>query len=353
MLSRTRIKVLWSLAVFAIGVVSLVRSETVKHAFLDDSEHVHLSIEDQGDNADVESKSILGHKKWTYLSNDDINKFIFNIHIKYPNMTRFYSIGNSVQHKTMWVLVLSDSPMQRPLTRPMFKYTANIHGNEPLGRQLLVYLAEYLLQNYGKATRITRLLNSVEIHLLFSANPDGFTNAIEGDCSGNDSHLARNNSYQIDLDTDFPFSTSVRQHLPDMLANRQPETVSLMSWIVSNPFVLSGSLHSGIFLISYPFDYSRPGTHPPASVDNPTPDNDVFISLAAGFAESRKALQENSFCYDTQVTNITNGARFSQVTGRCFIFNSYFLIFLFNFIFFHQHQDPCKISTICSATVLN
>jgi carboxypeptidase D len=321
MRSTTRLKPIgfrscgW-IAFMLIMIPLSIRCETVKHAFDEKADHSSSGNVDHPSQTGFMTKSILEGKRWTYLSNDEINTFIFNLHIKYANLTRFYSIGNSNERKTMWVLVLSNSPMQRPLYRPMFKYTANIHGNEPLGRQLIVYLAEHLLQNYGKVPRITRLLSSVEVHLLFSANPDGYEKAIEGDCSGNDSHSARNNSHNVDLDTDFPFTADLRHKLPELVGNKQPETVALMSWIVSNSFVLSGSLHSGIFLVSYPFDHSRPGAYPTTSADNPTADNDIFVALAANFVRSRLSLQENSMCYDSEKINITNGAEFAEINGK-------------------------------------
>jgi carboxypeptidase D len=75
-------------------------------------------------------------------------------------------------------------------------------------------------------------------------------------CDSKSGFEGRVNANGFDLNRDFPdqFDTEVTSR--NILDGRQNETVAVMTWIVSNPFVLSGNLHGGAVVASYPFDDS-------------------------------------------------------------------------------------------------
>lgn len=109
-----------------------------------------------------------------YLNTLELYNFATTLKRSYPELVDVYSVGQSVKKRELLVIKISNDVSTRKLGKPMFKYVANMHGDETIGRQLLIFLAQYLTSQYGKEDRITQLLNTTEIHLMPSMNPDGY-----------------------------------------------------------------------------------------------------------------------------------------------------------------------------------
>ncbi len=61
------------------------------------------------------------------------------------------------------------------------KYIANMHGNEVVGLELLLFLIEYLLTSNDN--QVIQLMNSSRIWIMPSMNPDGLELSQYGDCT--------------------------------------------------------------------------------------------------------------------------------------------------------------------------
>lgn len=100
----------------------------------------------------------------------------------------------------------------------------------------------------------------------------------------------------------------------DFFKNRQPETINVMSWTVSNPFVLSLDLHGGELVASYPFHSSKERFT--TGHESISPDNNVFKQLAATYASSHPRMHKGKACDGEFPEGISNGAFWYDVRGN-------------------------------------
>lgn len=268
-------------------------------------------------------------------NNQELNIVLQDIQKQCPDITRLYELRHrSVRGWPLTVIEFSDNPGQHDFLEPEFKFIANMHGNEVLGREMLLKLADYLCEQYKKDTDIQYLLNHTRIHILPSLNPDGWDDANRlGE--GKDWLHGRTNANGIDLNRDFPDLDSLAYQSGDRTDHlfsskyldhdMQPETRAIVEWILSNPFVLSANLHGGSLVANYPYDETPDGS---ARRYMPSPDDDTFRHLAQVYARNHKTMGNNKRqkCEPDEEDfgkqgGITNGAAWYSVTGGMQDFN--------------------------------
>ncbi|KAF7656642.1 hypothetical protein LDENG_00038270, partial [Lucifuga dentata] len=237
----------------------------------------------------------------------DMELFLRKYSSEFPSIAHSYSIGRSVEDHELYVMVISDNPTVHEHGEPEFKYVANMHGNEVVGRELLLNLIEYLCRNYGTDPEVTRLVNNTRIHIMPSMNPDGYEVAQEGDVSG---YKGRNNSNNFDLNRNFP------DQFVTITEPRQPETIAVMNWLKTIPFVLSANLHGGSLVVNYPYDDNKNGS-PQYSK---SPDDDVFQQFSRAYSQENPLMHNGHPCEDLFSNEyfkdgITNGASWYSVAG--------------------------------------
>ena len=138
---------------------------------MDEEEPIGHQFDDQnsaGESTAAEPSEFAHHNHSAMYS------FLLRFHNLYPSITRLYSVGKSVQKRDLWVLEISDNPGVHEPGEPEFKYIGNMHGNEVVGRELLLNLVEYICINYDSDDELTWLVDNTRIHIMPTMNPDGY-----------------------------------------------------------------------------------------------------------------------------------------------------------------------------------
>ena len=91
----------------------------------------------------------------------------------YPAICRKLSVGKSAQNRDLWTLKITSKP-DLASDKPKFKYISTMHGDEPLGTEMCLYLIDRLLSGYAtNDARSVNIVNNVEVWILPLMNPDG------------------------------------------------------------------------------------------------------------------------------------------------------------------------------------
>ncbi|NOT80061.1 MAG: DUF2817 domain-containing protein [Bacteriovoracaceae bacterium] len=222
----------------------------------------------------------------TYPSPEEIELELKSLTSKYSSISKMFSIGNSVKKRSLWVIKISKNVGVND-HRPEFKYIANMHGDEIVGRELMVRFIKDLLSQYGKDQQITNLIDRAQIYIMPSMNPDGAANKNRG------------NANSIDLNRNFPdFSTNDNK---DTTLGRQPETQAVMNWQTQRNFKLSANFHGGAEVVNYPWDTSA----------SKFPEQDYLKELSLEYAGLTPYIAMSS----TFKNGITNGYAWYEVNG--------------------------------------
>ncbi|MCJ8730677.1 hypothetical protein PDJAM_G00187260 [Pangasius djambal] len=269
----------------------------------------------------------------------EMRKLLKAVSDECPDITRIYTIGKSYTGLKLYVMEISDNPGKHELGEPEFRYVAGMHGNEALGRELVLNLMQYLCHEYKRGNqRIVQLVKETRIHLLPSFNPDGYEAAYEKGSELSGWALGRYSFEGIDMNHNFPDLNNIMWDAQELATDKKkvsnhyipmpeyyttteatvaPETRAVISWMQDIPFVLSANLHGGELVVTYPFDCTRDWI---PRQDTPTADNDFFRWLAAVYASTNLVMAnpDRRMCHfeDFQrYNNIINGADWHTVPG--------------------------------------
>jgi murein tripeptide amidase MpaA len=108
-----------------------------------------------------------------YYTNPELEETLRGWAAAYPGLVRLEQIGESYEHRPLWLLVLTAQASGADDAKPAVWLDANIHATEITGTTVTLAIARLLLEGYGKEERITRLLDGCTYYILPRLNPDG------------------------------------------------------------------------------------------------------------------------------------------------------------------------------------
>jgi carboxypeptidase T len=97
----------------------------------------------------------------------------------HPDIVRAFSIGTSYRNRQLWAAKVSDN-VAVDEAEPEVLYDGGHHADEHMGVEMTLRILRWLAQGYGNDPRITRIVDSREIWIVFSVNPDGTEFDIKG-----------------------------------------------------------------------------------------------------------------------------------------------------------------------------
>lgn len=207
----------------------------------------------------------------------------------FPELAWLEVVGN-LNGTTVRSLIVSKHTRRRAFLTTRVRLASDF----PAGSEILIHFASFLLQEYGKNSKVTQLLNATEVHFLFWLY-DYQVQPLRGEeCSRDDIN------YHLNL-LDLDFNDVGRK-------STQPETRLVKHWFRSQRFLLGAMLHAGDELsVTYGFrDKEGGGTLY-------TPDEDVFSEISRSYTEKNRALRQgNRSCPTGRATNTVSSKRVSM-----------------------------------------
>lgn len=168
-----------------------------------------------------------------YHSFQEVQQWMDETAAKHPALAAVVPYGTSQGGLPLRALRLSGG---RP-NQPAVMLTAATHGDELITTEVLLDLANRLVEGYGKETRLTNILDSYEIYFVPVVNADGFVRTQRYD-NGRDP----NRSY--------PYPEKPQQQPTKSID-------ALVRFFHSRPFRASIDFHAYGEMIMYPWAYTR------------------------------------------------------------------------------------------------
>ncbi len=123
-----------------------------------------------------------------YHSYTEVAADVAAVAAAHPSIVSRFSIGKSYQGRDIWAVKISDN-VTVDEAEPEVMFDGTHHADEHMATEMTLHILHWLVDGYGVDPRITSIVNSREIWIVFVVNPDG----AEYDISGGRFHHWRKN----------------------------------------------------------------------------------------------------------------------------------------------------------------
>ena len=220
-----------------------------------------------------------------YYTLAEIEADLDEMFLLYPNIiTQKFSIGTSVEGRTIWAVKISDNPNMNE-DEPKVGFDALVHAREPQSMATQMYFIWYLLENYGNDPEATYLVNNREIFCVPCFNPDGYEYNRQTDPNGGGNwRKNRSNNggcYGVDLNRNFGYKWGFDNigSSPDPCSGTyrgpsafsEPESHAIRDLAIQKNYGTHFNMHSYGGYILYPWGY----------IEQETPDSLTYREFAA------------------------------------------------------------------------
>jgi carboxypeptidase T len=261
----------------------------------------------------------------------------------HSNIVNMFSIGKSYENRDIWAVKISDR-VKRDEAEPEVLYDVLHHAREHLTTEMALYILHLYADNYGSDGRITSVVNSREIYVVFNVNPDGGEYDIAtgnykfwrknrqpnsgSGCVGTD--LNRNYGYKWGHDNIGSSPDPCSDIYRGASAFSAPETQRLRDFVDGR--IVGGvqqirthiSYHTYSELVLWPYGYTFKNVPSDMTED----DHDVFVGMGTVMADS--TCMDPYGCYTPEQASdlyLTNGTTLDWMYGAHKVFSFTFEMF--------------------------
>jgi len=247
--------------------------------------------------------------KGYYHSYPEVVSILQNIASSYPSIAHLDSIGTTYEGRTIYVLKISDEVNTEDPTEPDLLFMGEHHAREWPALEIPLFYADTLTKGYGYDPHITEIVDSREIWIIPTCNPDGHVYCHDQgiDWRKNRHYFPEFGTYGVDLNRNYDGACNGEEGgewgtIPIWSTSHDPgeevycgplpfseaETGGIRNLFKAHNFIFTVSYHTYAECVMLPWGYSYYDT---------VPDNFLIAEIGTEMA-SRITRQDGLGTYD-------------------------------------------------------